>query len=283
MKFSIITCTKNSARFINENISSIRYQIFKDYEHVFIDGFSTDGTKEMILEYQKSNPTKIKFLQLEPKGIANAMNEGICEAQGEYIIHLHSDDYLYDKNVLRDVANFLEKNNCDWIYGKEMRRNTMDDTLVVTNCTKYSRYSSNTFLGKYILKFYFFIRHQTVFIKKNVFDRYGLFDESLKCPMDYEFFLRIREHTRWVFFNRIIDNFVIHDHNQSITQKNHLENIIEIAIVQLRYMNRFEYKLKYIFDFLINFKYFIVDITRALTSVKKEVYMRQNTIKVVKE
>jgi len=92
MKFSIITCTYNSEKYLQENINSVESQIFHNFEHVFIDGNSSDKTIEIIKKYQKKYPHTVKLLQCEPKGISNAMNHGINQSSGQYIIHLHSDD-----------------------------------------------------------------------------------------------------------------------------------------------------------------------------------------------
>ena len=119
MKFSIITCTYNSAVFLEKNINSVKKQMYENYEHIFIDGFSSDKTPEIIKKYKQENPENIIFFQTKPKGISSAMNEGIRKAKGDYLIHLHSDDSFFDKNVLQDVADFLEQNpGLDWLYGK---------------------------------------------------------------------------------------------------------------------------------------------------------------------
>ena len=77
MKFSIITCTYNSEKFLKKNIESVKKQNFKDFEHIFIDGFSQGGTINIIKNYQTEFPQRVKLFQVEPKGISHAMNEGI--------------------------------------------------------------------------------------------------------------------------------------------------------------------------------------------------------------
>src|SRR3972149_10861806 len=107
MKFSIITCTYMSQRFISKNISSVSSQSYRDFEHIFIDGYSTDGTIEKINQYQKEYPKQVKLYQAPRAGISNAMNIGIKKSEGDFLIHLHSDDSFHDSSVLTDVAAFL--------------------------------------------------------------------------------------------------------------------------------------------------------------------------------
>lgn len=199
VKFSIITCTYNSRSFIEKNIESVKSQSDSDFEHIFIDGFSTDGTLEVIKQYQTEFPNQIKIFQFKPEGISKAMNQGIGKSVGEYLIHLHSDDSFFDNNVLQDTAEFLEKSNYpDWIYGK-INVVTTNQNKGVFPVKNIWQKKGNNFIKNYFLKFYNYIPHQSVFIKKNVFEKLGFFDETLKCAMDLDLWLRIRNKTRWIF------------------------------------------------------------------------------------
>ncbi|MFA6315245.1 MAG: glycosyltransferase family 2 protein [Candidatus Paceibacterota bacterium] len=270
-RFSIITCTKNSEEYLKYNIDSVASQTFGNYEHIFVDGESTDRTIEIIEEYKNKFPDKVSLVSRPAKGISNAMNEGTMVTKGEYLIHLHSDDRLHDKEVLTDVDLFLKQNNCDWIYGKETRINPSGTIVKTTNRSKCSRFSSRSFLGKYLLKFHSSINHQSVFIKRQVFEQYGYFDESIKCPMDYDFFLRIRNKTRWMFFDRLVDVFVMHGQNWSLAPENAFENSVETYLVQDKYLNIIEYPIKYLIDLII----LIIGANHFSVRVKKEARLRR--------
>jgi glycosyltransferase involved in cell wall biosynthesis len=242
-KFSVITCTKNSAAYIAENIASVKKQTYSDYEHVFIDGYSTDGTADIIEKYQASGPDKVRFFQVEAKGISNAMNKGIECAQGEFLIHLHADDSFYDENVLADAAAFLEKNvELDWIYG--LANSIEEDgtpVMVYPNKPLLHFHSSRSFIGRYALKVLRFVAHQAVFIRKSVFARFGNFDETLTSEMDPDLWLRIRKKTNWHYFNRIICNYRVRAGAQSSSQEKIVENLRNIEQVQKRYFNPLEF------------------------------------------
>jgi glycosyltransferase involved in cell wall biosynthesis len=243
MKFSIVTCTKNGAAFLAENIASVKAQTFTDYEHVFIDGFSTDGTVEIIKKYQAEFPERVKFFQFDPHGISAAMNSGVREASGEFIIHLHSDDSLYDEKVLADVNDFLVQNpELDWIYGlANVVREDGSSVLVYPNKPLLHFHNSQSAIGRYLMKILRFIPHQAVFIRKSVLEKFGGFDESLTTEMDPDLWFRIRNKTNWSFFKRIICNYQMSDTAESSSPENKKRNMENIKKVQKRYLNRIEY------------------------------------------
>jgi len=243
---SIITCTYNSSKYLEKNILSVEKQNYNNFEHIFIDGFSNDGTVEIIEQYRQKYPNQVKLFQFKPEGISKAMNQGIGKSSGKYLIHLHSDDSFVDGEVLEDVSSFLNKNNQpDWIYGKI---NVMKDGKILGNFPTKNIWhkKNNSFFINYLLKFNNYIPHQAVFIKKNVFNKFSTFDENLTSSMDYDLWLRIRLDTNWLYFDRTISNYSIrkdaqssglknieeNKNNQKIVLKDHL-NWIEINIAKL--------------------------------------------------
>lgn len=254
MKFSIITCTFNSAKYLKKNIESIKSQTHIDYEHIFIDGFSDDGTVELIREYQKEHPEKVFLHQFEPQGISNAMNKGIENTTGDYLIHLHSDDSLFNRDVLKDVNFFLNENSYDWIYGKI---NTIEESgkeIGVFPTKKIFHGTNESLLSKYILKFYNYIPHQAVFIKKSVFDKYGYFNESITSAMDPEMWLNIRNKTGWTFIDRIISNYMIRTGAQSSSKAKKKENDNNFKAVQKKYLNPIELFVMNLINVILYFK-----------------------------
>ncbi len=244
--FSIITCTYNSEKFIERNIKSVLGQTFKNYEHIFIDGYSKDKTLKKIEKYQKLNKS-VKLFSFPPRGISDAFNKGIKRSKGEYLLFLNSDDYLYDKNVLEDVASFLIKNpDLDWIYGKISV--VEEDGKKVGEFPKYKIFQISS---KQLLKFINFVPHQAVFIKRKVFEEFGPFDESLETSMDYDYWLKIENKTKWIFFNRVMSNYTIRGDAKSSSAAKLKENLRRMHSVQRRYLNRQEYLLSNIISWFI--------------------------------
>lgn len=229
---SVVTCTYNSQEFLYDNISSVIGQKYDDYEHVFIDGFSTDNTLKILKDYQCKSPDKVRIYQQKPRGISSAMNKGIAMARGKYIIHLHSDDYFHDKEVLSDVGSHLGLfPKIDWIYGqiKVIERNGQEVGIFPShNIFKLS--------SKKLLKYINFIPHQAVFIKKSVFNQYGGFDETLKNGMDQDLWLRINNQTVWKYYNRLISCYRVHNQAQSSRSDNYVSNRLEYKKIQAKYL-----------------------------------------------
>jgi glycosyltransferase involved in cell wall biosynthesis len=254
MKFSLITCTYNSAEFLEENIKSVRAQSYSDFEHVFIDGESRDGTKEILEKYRSEFPERVKIFFLPPTGISAAMNKGIMEASGEYLIHLHADDAFYDQDVLGDVAVYLQKNNYpDWIFGREWHFRDQANLGIYPKFRVYTA-DSRSFYGSYFLGIINYIRHQTVFIKKSVFTTQGLFREDLRCAMDVEMWSRIKDKTRWLFFDRIIARYRHHEGAQSSAAKNKRANKREVYAIRREYLSPFNFLIFVILDFILDLR-----------------------------
>ncbi len=243
MKFSIITATNNSDRYLQKNIESLKNQTHQNWEHIFVDGFSSDNTKQIITNYKNKFPEKVKFFETPPKGISNAMNVGIQKATGDYLIHLHSDDSLFDPTVLEDVNNFLENNNVDWIYGKSHVVESDGKTIGIWPNKKIHQHNSNSFFAKQLLRYMNFIPHQAVFIKPDIFAKFGNFDESISSSMDRDFWLRIIHKTKWTFFNRTICNYALRNDAQSSSNKNKSANEKNYNNVQKRHLNKLEYTI----------------------------------------
>lgn len=216
MKFSIITCTYNSKDYLQRNIDSVKNQTFQDFEHIFIDGNSTDGTVDIINMYKNEYPDKVKLYQFKPKGISNAMNQGIRLASGEYLNHLHSDDCLYDTTILEKIAKFItERNNPDWIYGKALFKNMENgNSMIIPHRSIYrSTYH-------YLMLLINYVPHQSVFLRKQIFEKYGYFDETFRNFMDYEYWLRLtKAGIKGIFFNDIVCIFSIRNDSQSTIGK----------------------------------------------------------------
>jgi len=171
LKLSIITINLNNCRGLEKTIWSVINQKFTSVEHLVIDGASTDKSVEII----KRHEGNITYWVSEPdKGIYNAMNKGIAKATGEYCLFLNSGDVLVDKNTIENV--FLAMPTEDILYGDmffDKRLQTYPDELTLN-------YLIDRSLG-----------HGASIIKRELFIKYGNFDEQLKIVADWEFFFRV--------------------------------------------------------------------------------------------
>lgn len=238
--FTIITCTRNSEKYLPKCLKSLASQNFNEYEHIVIDGISTDTTLSLIQSISK-------IISLKPSGISAAMNEGIKQASGKYIYFLHSDDAFLDPHVLSQVAKYLQNNQeLDWVYGQIQVVDAGDNKIGI-----FPKYKVFQLASSYLLKFFNFVPHQATFMKKSVFDQFGYFNTSFKTCMDYDYWLRICTKTNWSYMPILVANYRIHKAAQSSSSSLIDSNQLEVRLVQNTYLNMWEQYLASILNRLI--------------------------------
>lgn len=172
-KISIITINYNNLEGLKRTVESVVNQTWNEFEYIVIDGGSTDGS----VDYIESQNEHIDYWLSEPdKGIYNAMNKGICKANGEYLLFLNSGDHLYIDTVLQKNKSSIE--NYDLIYFNWL--------VVGKNFTRIVTYPDKL---KFSHLFFNALPHQATFMKKELFDRIGLYDENLKIASDWKFMI----------------------------------------------------------------------------------------------
>jgi len=230
MKISIITCTYNSEKYLLECLRSIEKQSHKDIEHIIIDAFSTDKTINIINKYIKRNSKiKIKFFQFPPRGISNAMNFGIKHSTGDIIHFLHSDDFYYSPDSLQKVNKYFQNNlKCNWLVGNHLL-SIYKITIIFPDPFLFKIYT------KAFLHFFPWMSHQNTFMKKNIYQKYGLFDETYKVHLDYEQWLRIIDHEQVLCLNDNFSVFRIHAGSTTFNPRNYLIGFQECLRAKKKY------------------------------------------------
>lgn len=204
--FSIISCTKNREKFLPEMLASVSEQTFRDFEHIFIDGYSSDSTPKLISAYMKKINVSSQMFRQKPAGVSAAMNEGWKKAGGKYIIFLHDDDKFYSYDVLEQAHRILKLNpDVDLLYGKIKAIDSEGKTIGTFPKNRIFYHKSSL-----LLHLVNYLPHQAVFLKKEVFEKYGGFNEHYKYCMDYDLWLRISDKTIWHYTDRIISNYRVH-------------------------------------------------------------------------
>jgi glycosyltransferase involved in cell wall biosynthesis len=185
MKLSIITINYNNAAGLKKTLDSVAVQTYTDFEHIIVDGASSDGSLAIIREYEQSlaynlSPltSNLKWISEPDTGIYNAMNKGVRMANGEYTLMLNSGDYLVDENVIEKIILYLD--GTDIIQG-----NTIEEYPNKKLRNRGYGKSNVDFFD--VMKGYFL--HQAAFCRRDLFDRYGMFDESYRIIGDTKFFM----------------------------------------------------------------------------------------------
>ena len=180
MKISIITVVWNNKKTIKDAIDSVLAQTYKDIEYIIIDGASTDGTVEVV----KSYGDKISKFVSEPDcGLYDAMNKGIALATGDVVGILNSDDFYIDNRVIERVVKEFEEKQTDSVFA---------DLVYVKseNLDKIVRYYDSSYFTPQKFAYGWMPAHPTFFVKRWVYEKYGLFRTDLKIAADFDILAR---------------------------------------------------------------------------------------------
>ena len=183
MILSIITINRNNAAGLEKTMQSVLPQTRKDFEYVIVDGASTDGSEAVIERLAPAFGNRLKWISEPDKGIYNAMNKGIGMATGEYIQILNSGDSLVSQDVVEKMYAALEKSGHPSILYGNMLKDFPDGHV---HRDKGFEGEDITLLGLYIGT----LNHSPAYIKRSLFDKYGLYDESLKIDSDWKWYLQ---------------------------------------------------------------------------------------------
>lgn len=183
IKISIITVCYNSVKTIHETLQSVASQRYPHVEYILIDGGSTDGTINVIQSFE---PHIAVFVSEPDKGIYDAMNKGIARATGDVVGLLNADDLYANEEVLTRVAQAFTDQNLDACYSDLIYFATDAPDKVL----RYWR--SNDFHPGLFAKGWC-PAHPTFFVRRNLYDRYGVFDTRFKGGNDVELMMRFLE------------------------------------------------------------------------------------------
>ena len=222
-RFSIVTCTWNSAATLADTLASVRSQTCQDLEHLFVDAGSTDATLALI----EAHPVNKRVLHDVGGGISRAMNAGILAARGEFVAHLHSDDYYATPAVLEQVARVFDDSGAAWVVGqiRVLRGEQLAEPYAMRRFS-YRAYASG----------HAAIAHPAVFVRRTLFEQAGLFDEDLRYAMDIDLWLRLAARTPPALLAQPLT--VFREHAGSVSSANKLRARQEEFMVRRRYLHK---------------------------------------------
>lgn len=182
MRISIITINRNNATGLEKTMLSVATQTFKEFEYIVIDGASTDDSVDVVKKHE-SQFAHLKWVSEPDSGIYNAMNKGLRMASGDYIQILNSADCLAAPDVTEKMLAALEKaGNPSILYGN-MVKCFPDGRKMVDKC----------FAGQEITMLGMFtgtLNHDPAYIRRDLFEKFGYYDETLKIVSDWKWYLQ---------------------------------------------------------------------------------------------
>lgn len=181
MKISIITVCYNSEKTIKDTLESVLKQTYTNYEYLIIDGKSKDDTLKIVKSYEKKFKGKLKYISEKDKGLYDAMNKGIKLATGDIVGIINSDDVLAKEDAFEKIVKRFEETDCDGTYSD----------LYILDCDTMTKIERKFISKKGNYKLGWYPPHPTLYLKKEVYDKYGLYNQDYRIAADYDFMIRI--------------------------------------------------------------------------------------------
>ena len=175
-KVSVVTTTYNDIENLKRILAEVKRQTYPNIEHIIVDGGSTDGTVDLLKELEEKEPGRISWMSEKDDGIYDAINKGICMATGE-IVGCCFDRYA-DEGVLMRMVEIMEKEGTDGVHGDLCY---MDGDRIVRKWHQ----------GQGVIRSGWMPGHPTLYLKKEVYDKFGLYRTDYRIYGDYEFMVRI--------------------------------------------------------------------------------------------
>ncbi len=165
--------------YFHKMMNSIHGQSYKEIEHIIVDAGSVDGTFELLKKYEEKGWINC-LISEKDSGIYSALNKGLKLAKGEFINIMNTDDYLIDLSFFERSISIIRGNNVDFSHADRIIKSRKNDEKDIVK------------KGEEKVAFFRMpFRHQTMIIKKSIFEDIGFFDEKYKIASDYKFILKM--------------------------------------------------------------------------------------------
>jgi len=237
VKISIITINYNDATGLEKTMQSVFAQTYNKFEYIVIDGNSTDNSKQIIRNFEGLiSSIQLKWISEADNGIYNAMNKGIKRSTGDFLLFLNSGDVLYDAFVIENCVKQIDS-NCDLCSGILILEGTAG---------RITLYPPKE-LGLY-QSVYKHLTHPNTFIKKTLFDQFGLYNEDNKIVSDWEFFFVVSGLNKCkyrslnvpiaIFYEDGVSssNNELQEREKSIVLKNNLSDVVLKELEERHYL-----------------------------------------------
>lgn len=202
-KVSVITMSYNDQVHLKQCLEGVMRQDYENMECIVVDGASTDGSLEILKDFEQKYPDRFRYISQPDDGLYDALNKGIKMAGGD-IVGLMCDVFA-NEHVLREMVDAIEKSGADGVHG---------DLDYVSKDRVVRKWRMKQ--GK--IRYGWMPAHPTLYLKKEVYDTYGLYKTDYKIAADYEFMIRILkdEKVKLAYIPKVLVN-MFHGENSSST------------------------------------------------------------------
>ena len=176
---SVVTTVRNGEKSLGRTIESVRAQNIPDLEYIVVDAGSTDGTLDVIAA---NNDVVTHWISERDRGISDGFNKGIALSRGKYLTILNADDWLSPRQLAFGLET-LERTGADFVFGDLLFHNALGHPLhMVCGDAAYAKRIAHVMPA---------LNHPTVIVRRDAYERFGLFDLNLRLAMDYDLLLRL--------------------------------------------------------------------------------------------
>jgi glycosyltransferase involved in cell wall biosynthesis len=219
---SIVTPTLNQAAFIEATINSIKAQSWRRFEHIVVDGGSTDGTLEILAKHEATYP--LRWISEPDGGMYEAINKGLRLATGEILAYLNSDDLYFPWTLETIAAAFDRDPAADFVYG---------DALSVDDETGAQEFYWTLPFNLGHLRTSGFLAQPAVFWRRSAYESIGPFDEGLRYVADCDYWMRAGATHSF----KKVNEFLAIERDHASTQRRAAGSGVwdELALVRARY------------------------------------------------
>lgn len=220
MKISIITICCNNASEITQTINSVINQTYPDIEYIIVDGASKDNTLAIVNKYKDGIA---KIISEPDKGLYDAINKGIKASTGDIVGLIHAGDRLYDNRVIEKIAKHFEAYDLDISYGHSKIVNDHDIPVRINISPKYK---------KSLVRRGWMPSHQSIYVRRKLFEKLGYYNLDLHPNSDYEWFLR------YFYFSTLkikrLNEYIIRFYTGGISTNNYTQKLKKEVTEQIK-------------------------------------------------
>lgn len=226
---SVITPTYNCSQYINDCIKSVLAQNYDNFEHIIVDGASTDGTVEILKQYPH-----LKWISEPDNGEGEALNKALKLAQGDIIGWLNADDYYLEGVFDRVIQEMNPQKGCHVVYGNA-------DLIDEKGKVMYEKRSAKVMTLPFLLRWWEYARHPhqpSIFYSKEVFSKGGAFKQELHFSIDYEHWIRTVVNFSFTHVDKILSVARIRTDSKSInTVPQQIESHWRVSLPYHKYLS----------------------------------------------
>lgn len=211
--FSIITVTYNAEETLPATLESVACQTFRNYEHLIVDGASSDSTMAIAGKFDNPN---LRCFSSPDNGIYDAMNKGLADAEGAYVIFLNAGDRFHSPDTLAHIADTIMSHNFPGlVYGQTDIVDASGARIGPRHLTAPANLTLKDFAQGML------VCHQAFVALRRITAPYNL---HYRFSSDYEWCIRVLQHSR---HNILLDEVIIDYLNEGTTTRNHRRSLME--------------------------------------------------------